>query len=223
MLAATLLARADGEIHRMNDLQWARTHWASHDALAQNSSNSYDAPATGIDNSIPPIDMSQWSKQRIDDYHRSMQARTDPPVAILQMSSVKLEVPVYADTKELHLNRGAGVVEGTALPGKGGNLAIAGHRDGFFRALRNVRVGDEVEITTSQALYRYRVVSIDIVASNDTRLLADTEESSITLVTCYPFFFLGHAPQRFVVRGVRARSNAGDNANGEVFLANGET
>src|SRR4051812_43856347 len=90
MLAATLLARADGEIHRMNDLMWARMHWAPlHEALVQDISNSYDAPVTGIDSSIPLIDMSQWSKQRIDDYHRSMQARTDPPIAILQMSSVK--------------------------------------------------------------------------------------------------------------------------------------
>jgi LPXTG-site transpeptidase (sortase) family protein len=94
-----------------------------------------------------------------------------------------------------------GLVEGSGSPDKGGNAAIAGHRDGFFRVLMNVRQGEIIEVQTRLSVHRYRITAVDIVDQHDNRLLADTEEPTITLVTCYPFYFVGSAPKRFLVRG----------------------
>ena len=84
-------------------------------------------------------------------------------------------------------------------PDTGGNVGIAGHRDGFFRVLKDIKVGDVIEVRTRIKMHRYRVTSIDIVDKTDKRLLADTDEPGVTLVTCYPFYFLGNAPQRYIV------------------------
>jgi sortase A len=120
-------------------------------------------------------------------------------VAVLTIPSLKLEVPVFDNDDELSLNRGAGLVAGMGRPDTGGNVGIAGHRDGFFRALKDIKVGDEIVIRTQLKLHRYRVTSIDIVEKFDNRLLADTELPGVTLVTCYPFYFVGNAPQRYIV------------------------
>ena len=111
-------------------------------------------------------------------------------------------MPVYSDESELHLNRGVGLVPGSGSPDKGGNAAIAGHRDGFFRVLKNAQRGEIIEVETRLRVHRYRITAVDIVEKNDNRLLADTDEPTITLVTCYPFYFVGcTAPKRFLVRG----------------------
>ena len=101
------------------------------------------------------------------------------------------------------LRRAVGHITGTALPGETGNVVVAGHRDTFFRALRNIREDDEVTLTTPDGAYRYRVDSIAVVEPEDTQVLSDSGESVLTLVTCYPFYFVGPAPQRFVVRAHR--------------------
>jgi sortase A len=87
----------------------------------------------------------------------------DAPLAILRIPDLGLEVPVYATASELHLNRGAGLIEGMGLPDKGGNLGIAGHRDGFFRVLKDIAPGQKIEIETKNRLHTYRVVSTEIV------------------------------------------------------------
>ena len=132
------------------------------------------------------------------DYQTAQQA-PGWPVAVLTVPSLKLEVPVFDSDDELSLNRGAGLVAGMGTPDQGGNVGIAGHRDGFFRVLKDIKVGDLIEIRTRIKLHRYRVTSIDIVDKTDKRLLADTELPSVTLVTCYPFYYLGNAPQRYIV------------------------
>lgn len=134
-----------------------------------------------------------------------------PPVAVLRIPSLDLEVPVYPDQRELHLNRGVGLVEGSGSPDRGGNAAIAGHRDGFFRVLMNARTGDVVEVHTRLATHRFRITSIDIVDKIDNGLLADTEEPTVTLVTCYPFYFVGAAPKRYLVRGTYVWPTEPDN------------
>jgi sortase A len=101
------------------------------------------------------------------------------------------------------LTRGVGHIPGTALPGESGNVGLAGHRDTFFRALRNIRDGDEVVVTTLQGCYRYRAVSSEIVSPNETRVLYASAIPSVTLVTCYPFYFVGSAPTRFIVHANR--------------------
>ena len=146
-------------------------------------------------------DRSLWSSERIEGYAASLPLVTEPPVAILRMPDLGLEVPVYASDSELHLNRGAGLIAHMGRPDTGGNVGIAGHRDGFFRVLKDAKPGQRIEIETRLRRHRYRVVSTEVVDPAQRSVLADTELPTLTLVTCYPFYFLGRAPQRFIVRG----------------------
>jgi sortase A len=97
------------------------------------------------------------------------------------------------------LRLGAGHVSGTALPGAKGNAAIAAHRDTFFRPLQEIRPKDTVLLTTLQGVFRYRVEGTEIVDPTDVQVLKRTRDSQLTLVTCYPFYYLGAAPKRFIV------------------------
>ncbi|GFE82701.1 hypothetical protein GCM10011487_47010 [Steroidobacter agaridevorans] len=133
---------------------------------------------------------------------------TAPPVAaasglqgLLEIPSLGLRTPLYSDTSELNLNRGAGLIGGMSVPGQGGNLGVAAHRDGIFRPLENIQIGAAIEVRTASFHYVYHVTSIAIVDRTDAALLRRTDEPAITLVTCYPFRFVGPAPRRFVVRG----------------------
>jgi sortase A len=143
-----------------------------------------------------------WSQARIDAYEASTSLETGPVVGTLQIPALDLLVPLYATTGDVHLNRGVGLIAGMSLPGEPGNLGIAGHRDGFFRVLRDIRKGERVEVRTPERRYAYEVSGVSIVDKEDATLLAPTREPSLTLVTCYPFYFVGPAPRRFVVRGV---------------------
>lgn len=147
-------------------------------------------------------DMSLWSAQRVHDFKLAQKQVVAEPLAILRVPSLKLTVPVYPTTTEVHLNRGVGVIPGMALPDRGGNLGLAGHRDGFFRVLKDIAPGTVVEVQTHRRTHRYRISAVEIVDKSDGRLLADTDEPTLTLVTCHPFYFVGDAPRRFVVRGV---------------------
>ena len=103
-----------------------------------------------------------------------------------------------ADTNEL--KRGPGHLVQTAMPGARGNCVIAGHRDTQFRVLRNVKIGENISVEMGGRTYVYRVVDRHVVAPTDTRPLKPTPNSSLTLVTCYPFYYVGPAPKRFVIR-----------------------
>lgn len=127
------------------------------------------------------------------------------PVALLRINQVELEVPVFQDISERNLNRGAGLIDGTGLPGGEGNVAIAAHRDGYFRALKDVSKGDVLELETLYSSRQYRVSAISIVEPTNLQPLADTGEPAVTLVTCYPFYFVGSAPQRYIVRAVAVK------------------
>lgn len=150
-------------------------------------------------------DQSQWSdgrRQRHAALLADAQASAAMPAAVLRIRSIRLEVPVYADMNERNLNRGAVLVSGTAPPESDGNVAIAAHRDGFFRVLKDVAVGDIVEVESLSRRRVYRVTELLIVEPTDTSPLRSTEQPTVTLVTCYPFYFVGSAPQRFIVRAV---------------------
>jgi sortase A len=97
------------------------------------------------------------------------------------------------------LSRAVGHIPGTALPGKLGNVGLAGHRDTFFRALRNIREDDAIEFETTHGKYRYIVKSTSIVAPRDVSVLQASGGENLTLVTCYPFYYVGSAPKRFIV------------------------
>ena len=105
------------------------------------------------------------------------------------------------------LRRAVGHIPGTPLPGQPGNVAFSGHRDTFFRPLRNIRKNDIIAVTTLQGDYRYRVVSTRIVAPDDMAVLNTTGGQILTLITCYPFYFVGAAPERFIVRAERIHSS----------------
>jgi sortase A len=93
-----------------------------------------------------------------------------------------------------------GHIPGTARPGERGNMALAGHRDSFFRALQGIRCRDAIRIVTLRLSYEYVVDSTEIVGPKDTKVLDPTDDTVLTLVTCYPFKYVGHAPNRFIVR-----------------------
>jgi len=101
------------------------------------------------------------------------------------------------------LQRGVGHIPGTALPGQQGNVALAGHRDTFFRPLRNIHKNDEITLETLDGSYRYRVDFTEVTGPEHAEVLNQSHEAILTLVTCYPFSFVGPAPQRFIVRAHR--------------------
>jgi sortase A len=148
-------------------------------------------------------DLKLWAPKRIQAYKASLASKFDPPLGVLQIPKFKLAVPVFEGTDDLTLNRGLGRIAGTAQIGTIGNVGVAGHRDGFFRVLKDIQVGDYIVLQGAQKTIGYRVKSIEIVKPEDTSVLAATSDSEITLVTCYPFYFVGDAPQRFIVHGAQ--------------------
>jgi len=149
-------------------------------------------------------DMTLWSEKRIADYRRfAAESENAVPEGILRIRSINLELPVYDNTAEPALTRGAGWIEGTAPLGLDGNTGIAAHRDGYFRALKDVREGDEIEIESFWGTDRYRIVDVTIVDPSDVHVLHDDGRNLVTLVTCYPFYFVGDAPQRYIVQAER--------------------
>lgn len=101
------------------------------------------------------------------------------------------------------LRLGPGHMPGTARPGDVGNCVIAGHRDTHFRALKDIRKGDEIRVETSTGRFCYRVTGISIVKPSNVQALAPSTPAVLSLVTCYPFYYVGPAPRRFVVRAAR--------------------
>ena len=152
-----------------------------------------DAPSGGVDQRL-------WGSTRIRAYARALTLPAPPPLAVLRIPRLGLEVPVLEGTAEVTLDRALGHIEGTARPGKPGNVGIAGHRDGFFRVLKDIATGDVLELVLPTGTRLYRVDQLSVVQPNDVRVLAPTKTATITLVTCYPFYFVGPAPQRFIVQ-----------------------
>jgi sortase A len=142
--------------------------------------------------------MSMWSRARVERYRESLRT-AGVPLAVLRIPAVKLTVPVFEGTSEQNLNRGAGRIAGTAQIGELGNVGIAAHRDGFFRVLKDVQIGDLLVLERLGATDAYRIVSTTIVDPSDVSVLQPTATHSVTLVTCYPFYFVGSAPRRFIV------------------------
>ena len=127
----------------------------------------------------------------------------DALIGRIEVRRLGLSAMVVEGTTTSALRHAAGHISGTGMPGVPGNVGIAAHRDTFFRPLRNVREDDIVTLTTGRAEYRYRVVSTKVVEPDDVSVLNPAADESLTLVTCYPFFFVGSAPERFIVRAER--------------------
>jgi sortase A len=157
----------------------------------------------------PRHPVRRWDSARIRAYQSALHLDFPAPEAVLRIPRLGLEAPVLEGVSPLALNRGVGHIPGTALPGQPGNVAITGHRDGFFRPLQDARIGDILELehprTGSEARQtdRYIVREIKVVRPAETWVLKPSGSDSLTLVTCYPFYVLGSAPRRYIVRAVR--------------------
>jgi len=145
-------------------------------------------------------DTSLWSEQRVKAYKSSLGRNSAPPLAILRIPKLRLEAPVLDGTDDLTLNAGVGRIIGTASPGQMGNIGIAGHRDGFFRGLKDIAKGDTIELITLRRTDVYVVDKISITQPDDVDVLRQRFRPELTLVTCYPFYYVGSAPQRYIVQ-----------------------
>jgi sortase A len=131
---------------------------------------------------------------------------TGAAIASLSIPRIGLSAAVLHGSDARTLRRGPGHLEKTAYPGQPGNVVIAGHRDSFFWPLRNIQLGDDILLDAPNGQFHYRVTAVRVVNSRDLSVLAPTSEPMLTLITCYPFWVLGPAPERFVVRAA-ARVN----------------
>jgi len=144
-------------------------------------------------------DFSSWDSGRVRAFNDTVWKRTGAPLAIVEIPKIHLTAPLLDGTDSLTLNHALGRIAGTAMPGQPGKIGIAGHRDSFFRGLQDIAPGDTIELRTRTGNDIYIVDRIQIVTPRDVSVLRPEETSSLTLVTCYPFYFIGSAPKRFVV------------------------
>jgi sortase A len=181
VLCGLFLAQVfQGEVRRIEDLERVDLAWR-----------------------VTPPNMSLWSETRIEAWEAAQATGMEDIMAVLDAPHLDLQVPVYAGASDLDMDRGAGWIPGTARPDEVGNIGIAGHRDGYFRALKDARLGDALRLRTPQGVERYIIEEISIVDPVDVEVLEPTEEKTLTLVTCYPFYFIGSAPQRYIIRAQR--------------------
>jgi len=176
-----------------------------------------DSNATASASSSTP-DFLLWSTIRIQAWRAAHAAPAPMPTGVLRIRRLSVEAPIYDGTDEGTLNRGVGHIAGTPLPGASGNSGLAAHRDSYFRALKDITAGDAIEIVTRASIVTYRVDRTWIVAPDDVWVLDPTPVPAVTLVTCYPFYFIGSAPQRFIVRAletsIASRKNTGNTPGG---------
>jgi len=168
------------------------------------------------------VDFRLWSPKRISAYEDSLTKKTDAPLAILRIPKIGLRVPVFNDTDDLTLNRGVGRITGTAQIDGPGNLGLAGHRDGFFRGLKDIGPGDIIELERRGGADRYVVNQIRIVSPEDTYVLDAMPERALTLVTCFPFYYVGSAPQRYIVTALIENSSQQIQSASEVPITPGK-
>ena len=148
-------------------------------------------------------DQSLWSATRVSRHERiQAESAAMSPMALLSISSVGIQVAVFEGTTDQVLNVGAGRVPGTGKIGAVGNLALAGHRDSFFRGLKDIAIGDDIELRHEDGVVTYSVTEFFVVDPDAVHVLESTRDTTLTLITCYPFYFVGHAPQRFIVKAV---------------------
>ena len=127
-------------------------------------------------------------------------AEPDGLIGRIEIPRLLLSVVVVEGIDKITLRRAVGHIPGTALPGQSGNVGLAGHRDTFFRPLKDLRIKDEVQFSTLKGNFRYEVEWLKVVEPGDVGVLASSGENVLTMVTCYPFYYVGPAPQRFIVR-----------------------
>jgi sortase A len=186
---------------------WVYSAIYSHASVQSFWVSQASAQAAAEPDSQPQIgrpDLRLWSVKRIKAYQASLLVGVPPPLGVLDIPSLQLQVPVLEGTDDLTLDRAVGHISGTAWLSDGGNIGIAGHRDGFFRALKDIHVGDTIDLHSQHGNTHYLVDEIQIVSPDDVSVLEPRAKSSLTLVTCYPFYFVGSAPLRYIVHATAA-------------------
>jgi sortase A len=153
--------------------------------------------------------------------HASAALHTSSLIGSLEIPRLRLSAIIAEGDDDATLKVAIGHLPDTPLPWHEGNSALAGHRDTFFRPLQHIRVGDELRVSTVHGDFRYQVRETKVVGPNDLWVLDPTDRPTLTLITCYPFSYVGKAPRRFIVRAERttsteARSNRTSNALSEV-------
>jgi len=190
MLLVCLSARIHGVVMYRAGL-WSFAALKSSPSAARDEGG--QPPAVGVDFGL-------WSGKRVNAYTEALATSFGVPIAVLSIPKMGLDVPVFDGTDELTLNRGAGRIVGTARPGEQGNIGIAAHRDGFFRSLKDIAMGDRIELAVLRHRFVYTVDNIAVVKPSDATVLQARPQPSLTLVTCYPFYFVGNAPDRYIVQ-----------------------
>jgi len=148
-----------------------------------------------------PLSDEDWSPSRREAYTRLLDHGGLPaPIGELRLTEQDRAVPVFSGTGESSLTLGAGHLPETSALGDDGNIAIAGHRDGFFRALRHLEPGHRLILSTDRGPRTFEVSDVRVVSPNDVWVLDPTPETILTLITCHPFYFVGSAPNRYIVR-----------------------
>lgn len=183
-------------------------HWSHGVAMASfedaraagSSAAAQPAPAPRSPLGYAEPDLSTWSPSRVRSYEALAAVLWSPPEAVLRIPRLALEVPVFPGATDFNMTRGAGRLDGSPRFGEWGNVGLSSHRDGYFRKLKDVAVGDEIVVDTRTHSYHYVVATVIVTDPSDTAVLGTGEVPELTLVTCYPFYFQGRAPQRFVVR-----------------------
>jgi len=192
--------------------------WAHGAIMQRQALENFEQARTAVAETSPmleswtqlPPDRGLWSDERVRAYEETIEHDAAVPLAVLRIPGIELRVPVFDGTDELTLNRAVGRIEGTAVPGEPGNVGIAGHRDSFFRGLKDVAKGDRIELETLDGTHTYEVTEITIVDPEAVEVLDPTPRPTVTLVTCYPFYYVGSAPERYIVRAERTASGPGE-------------
>jgi sortase A len=166
---------------------------------------------------LSTVARAAFQREQIVTFNRDLaRASSAPSVIVVPRHGVigRLEIPrlqvaaiVLEGDDEETLAKAVGHLPDTAMPWERGNSALAAHRDTFFRPLRNVRKGDEIRVVTPAGAVIYKVTEIRVTSPDDAQVLAPTPVPSLTLVTCYPFYYIGPAPRRFVVRAERTSTD----------------
>jgi sortase A len=198
-----LQSRAD--LTRFQALQSLEVAAANGPTETSPASTSAAAPDSTFKADSPRVDFSLWSQHRVRAYRENLAAKSTVPLAVLRIPRINLEAPVLDGTDAVTLNHGVGRIAGTAKPGQPGNIGIAGHRDGFFRGLKDLATGDEIELETRKGTDTYTIDGIQIVTPDKVEVLRTRPVSSVTLVTCYPFYIFGSAPERYIVTASLSR------------------
>jgi len=152
-----------------------------------------------VRSTYPAPDQSLWDAKQVKDYAVALRTKYPPALGLLVIKDLNVEVPIYNGTDDFILDRGAGRIKGMARMNEDGNLGISAHRDSFFRGLKDIEMGDVILVQSAYGVVKYAVSNIKIVPKSDVSVLAPVKQKTLTLVTCYPFYHVGAAPERMIV------------------------